>query len=86
VEIGLEAEFAQMCYFLTRSELFTHYMHGKSMAKTPARHGRRIGTDFRRMIGGRLEDADPTEAGYGGDDLLADKLEALEAVAKFVAS
>jgi integrase len=46
----------------------------------------KINSEIRRMIAGRLEDADPTEAGYGGDDLLADKLEALEAVAKFVAA
>jgi len=45
----------------------------------------KIDPEIRRMIAGRLEDADPTEAGYGGDDLLAEKLEALEAVAKFVA-
>ena len=45
----------------------------------------KLDPEIRRMIAGRLEDADPTEAGYGGDDLLADKLEALEAVAGFVA-
>ncbi|WP_375552972.1 site-specific integrase [Roseovarius mucosus] len=45
----------------------------------------KIDPEIRRMIAGRLEDADPTEAAYGGDDLLADKLAALEAVAKFVA-
>lgn len=44
----------------------------------------KLDPEIRRMIAGRLEDADPTEAAYGGDDLLAEKLEALEAVAKFV--
>lgn len=34
----------------------------------------KIAPEIRRMIAGRLEDADPTEADYGGDDLLAEKL------------
>ncbi|SDY65253.1 site-specific integrase [Citreimonas salinaria] len=46
----------------------------------------KIDPEIRRMIAGRLEDADPTEAEYGGDDLLAEKLEALNAVAEFVAA
>jgi integrase len=45
----------------------------------------KIDSEIRRMIAGRLEDTDPIEADYGGDDLLAEKLEALEAVAKYVA-
>ncbi|MEC7762553.1 MAG: site-specific integrase [Pseudomonadota bacterium] len=46
----------------------------------------KLDPEIRRMIAGRLEDADPVEADYGGDDLLAEKLEALKAVAPFVAN
>jgi len=46
----------------------------------------KLDPEIRRMIAGRLEDADPVEADYGGDDLLAEKLEALNAVAPFVAT
>jgi len=44
----------------------------------------KLDTEIRRMIAGRLEDADPVEADYGGDDLLAEKLEALIAVGDYV--
>lgn len=43
-----------------------------------------IGKEIRRLIAGRLDDEDAVEAGYGGGDLLAEKLEALETVAPFV--
>ena len=47
---------------------------------------RRAKTDpeIRRLIAGRLDGEDATEARYGGNDLLADKLEALIKVAPFV--
>ncbi|OWY08720.1 hypothetical protein B6V74_12910 [Thioclava sp. F42-5] len=47
---------------------------------------RRAGIDkeIRRLIAGRLDGEDFVEAGYGGDDLLGEKLAALEKVASFV--
>jgi integrase len=51
---------------------------------TDAARRAKIDKETRRLIAGRLEEEDPTEAGYGGDDLLSDKLEALERVAKFI--
>lgn len=49
---------------------------------------RRAKTDpeIRRLIAGRLDGEDATEARYGGGDLLADKLEALIKIAPFVES
>lgn len=44
----------------------------------------KIDPEIRRLIAGRLDGEDATEAGYGGSELLADKLEALEAVAPFI--
>ncbi len=46
----------------------------------------KLDPEIRRKIAGRLEDSDPVEADYGGDDLLDEKLEALNAVAPFVAN
>jgi integrase len=47
---------------------------------------RRAGIDkeIRRMIAGRLDGEDATEAGYGGADLIAEKLAALTAIEPFV--
>ena len=44
----------------------------------------KIDPEIRRMIAGRLDGEDATEAGYGGGDLLADKLEALIKMAPFI--
>lgn len=58
--------------------------HSLRHSRVDAARRAKIDPEIRRMIAGRLEDADPTEAEYGGDDLLADKLEALNNVARFV--
>jgi integrase len=44
----------------------------------------KIDPEIRRLIAGRLNGEDPTEAGYGGDTLLPEKLEALIKVAGYV--
>lgn len=68
---------------LTESGMTFHSLrHGWADAARRAK----IDPEIRRMIAGRLEDADPTEAEYGGSDLIAEKLEALNEVAKFVAT
>lgn len=60
--------------------------HSLRHSWTDAARRAKIDPEIRRMIAGRLEDADPTEAKYGGDDLLAEKLEALNAIAPYIAS
>lgn len=51
---------------------------------TDAARRAKIDKETRRLIAGRLDDEDVVEAGYGSDDLLADKLAALEEIAKHV--
>ncbi|WP_295074642.1 site-specific integrase [Tabrizicola sp.] len=58
--------------------------HSLRHSWTDAARRAKIDKETRRLIAGRLDGEDPTEAGYGGDDLLAEKLEALERVAKYV--
>jgi integrase len=45
-----------------------------------------VGDEIRRKIAGRMENEDPVEGGYGDDELLSEKLEALEAIAHHVRS
>lgn len=58
--------------------------HSLRHSWTDAARRAKIDPEIRRLIAGRLDDEDATEAGYGGDDLLSEKLEALEKVATFV--
>ncbi|MDB5659104.1 MAG: hypothetical protein JWS10_1719 [Cypionkella sp.] len=59
-------------------------LHSLRHSWTDAARRAKIDPEIRRLIAGRLDGEDATEAGYGGNELLADKLEALEAVAAFV--
>jgi integrase len=58
--------------------------HALRHSWTDAARRAKIDPEIRRLIAGRLDGEDATEAGYGGDDLLAEKLEALVRVAPFV--
>lgn len=58
--------------------------HALRHSWTDAARRAKIDPEIRRLIAGRLDGEDATEAGYGGGDLLADKLEALVKVAAFV--
>ena len=51
---------------------------------TDAARRAKVDPEIRRKIAGRMENEDPVEGGYGTDELLSDKLEALEAIAKHV--
>ena len=52
-------------------------LHALRHSWTDAARRARIDPEIRRMIAGRLDGEDATEAGYGGGDLLEEKLEAL---------
>jgi len=58
--------------------------HSMRHSWTDAARRAKIDKETRRLIAGRLDGEDVVEAGYGGDDLLATKLEALEEIAKHV--
>ena len=58
--------------------------HSLRHSWTDAARRAKIDKETRRLIAGRLDGEDVVEAGYGGDDLLATKLEALEAIAQHV--
>lgn len=58
--------------------------HALRHSWTDAARRAKIDPEIRRLIAGRLDDEDATEAGYGGSELLADKLEALIEVARYV--
>jgi len=58
--------------------------HSLRHSWTDAARRAKIDKETRRLIAGRLDGEDVVEAGYGGDDLLATKLEALEEIAKHV--
>jgi integrase len=58
--------------------------HALRHSWTDAARRAKIDPEIRRLIAGRLEGEDATEAGYGGGDLLAEKLEALIKVAGYV--
>ena len=58
--------------------------HALRHSWTDAARKAKIDPEIRRLIAGRLDGEDATEAGYGGADLLPEKLEALIAVAPFV--
>lgn len=58
--------------------------HALRHSWTDAARRAKIDPEIRRLIAGRLEGEDPTEAGYGGAELLAEKLEALNQVEPFI--
>ena len=58
--------------------------HALRHSWTDAARRARLDPEIRRLIAGRVGGEDATEAGYGGGDLLAEKLEALIALALFV--
>jgi len=58
--------------------------HALRHSWTDAARRAKIDPEIRRLIAGRLDGEDATEAGYGGGDLLAEKLEALTMLAPFV--
>lgn len=58
--------------------------HSLRHSWTDAARRAKIDKETRRLIAGRLDGEDVVEAGYGGDDLLATKLEALEEIARCV--
>lgn len=58
--------------------------HALRHSWTDAARRAKIDPEIRRLIAGRLDGEDATEARYGGNDLLADKLEALIKVAPYV--
>lgn len=58
--------------------------HALRHSWTDAARRAKLNPEIRRLIAGRLEDTDPTEANYGGAPLLPEKLDALIAVAPFV--
>ncbi|SHJ78222.1 Phage integrase family protein [Palleronia salina] len=60
--------------------------HSLRHSWTDAARRAKIDAETRRLIAGRLDNEDVTEAGYGGDDLLSEKLDALDKVAAFVRS
>ncbi|MBZ4023385.1 hypothetical protein CKO11_13045 [Rhodobacter sp. TJ_12] len=58
--------------------------HALRHSWTDAARRAKIDPEIRRLIAGRLDGEDATEARYGSSDLLTEKLEALKQVAKFV--
>lgn len=51
---------------------------------TDAARRAKIDPEIRRLIAGRLDGEDATESGYGGADLLQDKLQAMISVIPFL--
>lgn len=58
--------------------------HALRHSWTDAARRAKIDPEIRRLIAGRLDGEDATEAGYGGGTLLSEKLEAMIAIAPFV--